>query len=211
MDARIAIWFHERLTHAFATVLWFLSLPGSEWWIGSLVVIVGVYLVWKRKWYGLSALMLSVPCGTLLNETLKILTHRPRPFPMGPFGYFDGYSFTSGHTTAATLFYGIVACMLVQEFKSRHWRVTTVLLAVLMVASVGFSRIALGAHYLSDVLAEMCLSGGWLAICVISIGTIRQRRIQMVETTVESPLIRDEANNTGILKEAFEQQGLRRH
>ena len=63
------------------------------------------------------------------------------------------YSFPSGHAVGATLFYGILAAILVSKVKAWHWRVTTVLVAVGMVSLVSFSRIYLGVHFLSDVLA----------------------------------------------------------
>jgi undecaprenyl-diphosphatase len=104
----------------------------------------------------------------LLNELLKILVHRQRPFLEGSFVDWSGYSFASGHTIGATLLYGQLALFIVPAIKSRHWRALTASAAVLLVLLVGFSRIALGAHYLTDVLAGIFFGILWLAFCLFA-------------------------------------------
>ncbi|WP_395406963.1 phosphatase PAP2 family protein [Pseudoduganella sp. UC29_106] len=82
------------------------------------------------------------------------------------------YSFPSGHTVAATLFYGLLACYLVM--RGRRW--LPVAGATLMVLLVACSRMYLGVHYLSDVLAAVAEGVAWLAICVTGMSTWRRRR-----------------------------------
>ena len=66
---------------------------------------------------------------------------------------WSGYSFASGHTIGATLLYGHLAFFILPALKARHWRVLSVFSAAPLVGLVGFSRIALAAHFLTDVLA----------------------------------------------------------
>src|SRR5947207_14397604 len=73
-----------------------------------------------------------------------------------------------GHTICATLLYGQLALFIVPAMKSRHWRAFTIFIAALLVVVVGFSRIALGAHYLTDVLAAMLFGILWLAFCLVA-------------------------------------------
>src|SRR5437879_10653796 len=116
-----------------------------------------LYFVWKKYWPSLVTLVVAVPGGMLLNEWVKIAVHRQRPFLHGWFVDWSGYSFASGHTIGATLLYGQLALFIIPAIKSRHARSLVVSAAVFVVALVGFSRIALGAHYLTDVLAGMFL------------------------------------------------------
>ena len=104
----------------------------------------------------------------LLNELVKQLVHRHRPFVDGPFVDWSGYSFASGHTIGATLLYGQLALFILPAMKARHWRRLTVASAALLIALVGFSRIALGAHFLTDVLAAIVFGILWLAFCLFA-------------------------------------------
>ena len=174
-DHRLANWFHARLTEHFVTFLRALSEPGSAQWIGVVVFIGVVFFAWKQRWLSLVTFVVAVPGGMLLNELVKILVHRPRPFAAGPFVDWAGYSFASGHTIGATLLYGQIALFLVPAIKARRWRTLTKCSVVLVVVLVGFSRIALGAHYLSDVLAAMALGSAWLTVCVFATKPVRRR------------------------------------
>src|SRR5207248_6667831 len=104
-------------------------------------------------WLSLVTLIVAVPGGMLLNEWVKVLVHRQRPFIDGPFVDWSGYSFASGHTIGATLLYGQLLLLLLPVLKARHWRLLSMLSAISLVALVGFTRIALGAHFLTDVLS----------------------------------------------------------
>src|ERR1043166_2563446 len=176
-DHGLANWFHARLTEHFVTFLRALSEPGSAQWIGVVVFIGAVFFAWKKNWVSLVTFVVAVPGGMLLNELVKILVHRPRPFAAGPFVDWAGYSFASGHTIGATLLYGQIALFLVPVIKARRWRMLTKCSVVLLVVLVGFSRIALGAHYLSDVLAAMALGSAWLTICVFATKPARKRAV----------------------------------
>lgn len=174
-DHHLANWFHAHLTHHFVTFLRALSEPGSAHWIG-LVVFVGVlFFAWKKNWVALATFVIAVPGGMLLNELVKVLVHRPRPFLTGWFVDWAGYSFASGHTIGATLLYGQIALFIVPAIKDRRWRRVATSAAAVVVLLVGFSRIALGAHYLSDVLAAMVFGICWLAICLFAAKPVRRR------------------------------------
>src|SRR5437667_11955187 len=112
----------------------------------------------------------------LLNELMKVLVHRHRPFVDGPFVDWSGYSFASGHTIGATLLYGQLLLFILPGMKVRHWRRLTVFSAVLLVALVGFSRIALGAHFLTVVLAAIVFGITWLALFLIVSMHVRVKR-----------------------------------
>ena len=167
-DHDVAGWFHAHLTRTFVTVLRAFTEFGSSEWIGVVLFLLVVFFVWKRWWPSLVTLIVAVPGGMLLNELVKVVVHRHRPFVDGPFVDWSGYSFASGHTIGATLLYGQLALFILPMIKGRRWRTLTVSSAALLIALVGFSRIALGAHFLTDVLAAIFFGIIWLAFCLIA-------------------------------------------
>ena len=185
-DQGIATWFHERLTPLFVTVLRAFTEFGSGEWIGIVMFALALFFAWKRWWPSLVTFIVAVPGGMLLNEWLKIVVHRHRPFVDGPFVDWSGYSFASGHTIGATLLYGQLLLFVLPALKGRHWRMLCVLSAVSLVLLVGFSRIALGAHFLTDVLAAMIFGIIWLMLCMIA-GKPMRRRIARSQSVIPLP------------------------
>jgi undecaprenyl-diphosphatase len=176
-DHGIATWFHERLTPTFVTVLHAFTEFGSGEWIGVVLLALVLFFAWKRWWPSLVILIVAVPGGMLLNEWIKVLVHRHRPFVDGPFVDWSGYSFASGHTIGATLLYGQLVLFLLPVLKTRHWRVLCIFSAVSVVLLVGFSRIALGAHFLTDVVAAIVFGIFWLMLCMLFGNSMRRRTV----------------------------------
>jgi membrane-associated phospholipid phosphatase len=175
VDQGLAAWFHAHLTQTFVTVLRAFSEFGASESIGIVLFCLVLFFVWKRWWPSVVTLIVAVPGGMLLNEWVKLLVHRHRPFLEGPFVDWSGYSFASGHTIGATLLYGQLALFILPTLKRRRWRALTLALAALLVSLVGFSRIALGAHYLTDVVAAIFFGILWLASCLFAGKPIRRR------------------------------------
>jgi undecaprenyl-diphosphatase len=86
------------------------------------------------------------------------------------------YSFPSGHTAAATVFYGLLACYLLRRVQAWPARAAIVAACCLMVGLVALSRMYLGVHYLSDVLAATLEGAAWLATCITAVSTLQRRR-----------------------------------
>jgi undecaprenyl-diphosphatase len=135
------------------------------------------WVLWRRgAHYWLLALLLSVPGGMLLNVLLKHLYQRARPVFDEPLVSLPTYSFPSGHTVAATLFYGLLAAYTVMTVQRWRTRLLAMAGAVLMVLLVALSRIYLGAHYPTDIVGAVLEGTGWLAFCVTGVSTWRRRR-----------------------------------
>jgi membrane-associated phospholipid phosphatase len=193
-DHEVAGWFHAHLTRTFVSVLRAFTEFGSGEWIGAILFFVALYFVWKKWWPSLVTLLVAVPGGMLLNEWVKVLVHRQRPFIDGPVVDWSGYSFASGHTIGATLLYGQLALFILPAMKARHWRWLTLSSAALLVGLVGFSRIALGAHFLTDVLAAVFFGCIWLAFCLFATKSMRPRAVSpaVVPLVSEPALLRVE-------------------
>ena len=185
-DHELATWFHERLTPAFVTVLRAFTDFGSGEWVGIVVFALVLFFAWKRWWPSLVTFVVAVPGGMLLNEWVKVLVHRQRPFVAGPFVDWSGYSFASGHTIGATLLYGQLLLLILPCLKARHWRLLSVFSALSLIALVGFSRVALGAHFLTDVLAAILFGIIWLALCAVLSKPIRRGSLRSQSAAILS-------------------------
>jgi undecaprenyl-diphosphatase len=141
-----------------------------------MTLAISAYLWIKRLRVWVLTLMLAVFGGMLLNALLKYVFVRQRPQLVDPLLTLTTYSFPSGHTLAATVFYGTLCALIVSRAHHWRWRLPALALAAFMVLLVGFSRIYLGAHYLSDVLAAIAEGLAWLAFCFVAVGEWSRRR-----------------------------------
>ncbi len=98
-----------------------------------------------------------------LNQVLKQIVHRPRPEGFRLIAE-SGYSFPSGHSMVAMAFYGLLAWMVWHYEKDRVVRWVCCLGFSLVVVAIGLSRVYLGVHYATDVIAGFCVSLAWLAL-----------------------------------------------
>ena len=176
LDTEIANWLHKRgtpeITAFMIAVTQFHSIPGT----GLLAAAFGAVLAWLRQWYWLGTLALAMGGGMALNSLLKEAFARIRPYFDDPWISLTSYSFPSGHTAGAVLFYGVLAAFLVSRFYAPRQRIACLAGAVVAVALVAFSRMYLGAHYLSDVVAAACSSLVWLVFCLTAIHAVVRRR-----------------------------------
>lgn len=177
VDSQLNHWLHTHGSPRLTTVFLIVTSLGSTWPVICSAVASGLYMLWKRQPYWLTAIWLSVFGGILLNKLLKFAFQRPRPHFDDPVLALTSYSFPSGHTMAATVLYGVLAAVLVTKVKRRRSRVLVVFSASLLIAMVGFSRMYLGAHYLSDVLGAIAEGLAWLSLCLTTVYSVwRQRK-----------------------------------
>jgi undecaprenyl-diphosphatase len=160
MSVRNAV--HQHAAPALTRVMQAFSFLGSVGTVSVLcVVILGAFLYFHRR--RLAALLVITMLGmAILDETLKLAFRRPRPVAFfGPTP--NSYSFPSGHAFGSVCFYGVLAAILAARVRgtAAKWSVWTV--AVLLMGMIGFSRIYLGVHYPSDVIAGYCAGAVWVA------------------------------------------------
>ncbi len=174
-DLQVSVWLHTHGNPVFSAFLFAITQVHSTAGIPVLAAILG-YFVWRHgDRYWVISLALAVGGGLLLNVLLKLLFNRARPTWDDPILTLSSTSFPSGHTAGATLFYGFLAAYMVWRTKKPLSWVLSVAGCALMVALVGFSRIYLGVHFLSDVLAAMSISTVWLLICLIAVRAYAKR------------------------------------
>lgn len=174
-DASLSTWLHAHGSPSLTTMMLVATSFGSTVTVTCISVILGLYLLRRRSFHWLAALAASVAGGALLNKLLKYAFHRPRPHFDDPILRLTSYSFPSGHTMMATVLFGVVAAYFLAKTSDWRWRVLIILSATLLIALVSFSRIYLGAHYLSDVLGAMAEGLAWLSLCLTVVYSIWQR------------------------------------
>ncbi|HUP91301.1 MAG TPA: phosphatase PAP2 family protein [Solimonas sp.] len=176
-DLRVSAWFHAHARPGLTRAMLVLTNLHGPLAVTLLSIAGALWLLWRRQRAWLLALLLSVPGGMLLNAAMKLAFQRARPSFDDPIVTLHTYSFPSGHTAGATLLYGFWAVYLAVRVRSRGLRLLILGGALCMAALVGLSRIYLGVHYLSDVLAAMCEAFAWLALCLTATHTLHARRM----------------------------------
>lgn len=174
------------------TVIEWMALFRRDWltwvvriltWFGSVTVIISVDLVitgigiWKK--YGGSDLLIwnfSNITGVALMEILKMFFGRKRP-PLPWFATAGGFSFPSGHSMMSTLFYGFLLFLLVRNERFCKGRKGFMMALGSLPVLIGFSRVYLGVHYASDVLAGWAAGLAWLGLGMI----VRERGVKKSE------------------------------
>lgn len=156
----------------FSSAMRIVSDCGSSaaWWI-VLVPVFG-WLVYRRLPRLAVFVAVTALGSSLLNRLIKWLVGRPRPQLPDPVAVAAGKSFPSGHSQAAIVCYGVLLVVFLPAVapRLRPWLVA---LAGLLVALIGFSRIALGVHYLSDVIGAYLIGTVWLIAMVAAFGAGR--------------------------------------
>ncbi|HAT33260.1 MAG TPA: hypothetical protein DCW29_21145 [Janthinobacterium sp.] len=185
LDVQLALWFNGHAHAGLTRALWLLTQLHSTPGILVLAALLGACLYARKERYWLLTLSIAIPGGMLLNVLLKYLYMRARPGFAHPIVdlHLDTYSFPSGHTASATVLYGLLAAYFLCRTRRPLARAAIVLAAALMVALVALSRMYLGAHYLSDVLAACAESCAWLAVCLTSVSSLRRRRESRGQST----------------------------
>lgn len=121
-----------------------------------------LFLLIKDKLIGFF-IFLNLAISGALNQTLKHIIQRPRPV-----GYRlieeSGYSFPSGHSMISAAFYGFLIYLIYKNVKNKYLKASLITFLTLLILSIGISRIYLGVHYASDVLAGFLFSVGYLIV-----------------------------------------------
>jgi membrane-associated phospholipid phosphatase len=164
------------VTHAgFVGAMQLISDSGSALaWQIVLVPVVG-WLLWRRLPRLALFVVITAAGSSLLNTVVKTSVHRLRPVLTHPVAHEPGSSFPSGHAQAAIVGYAVLLFVFLPILHG-VWRRLAVTFAVLMVLAIGFSRIALGVHYLSDVLGGYVLGAAWVAAMAALFNALRVER-----------------------------------
>jgi undecaprenyl-diphosphatase len=173
---------HQLASPALTVVMRAASFLGSTWFlfVATTIVIVGFAL---RKWGREAKLFALTMIGaSLLNISLKLAFKRPRPVPFFDLTMPETYSFPSGHALTSCVFFGALAAFLTARMKNRRTRIVVWIVCVAMFLLIGFSRIYLGVHYTTDVIAGFAAALIWILVVRFVELTLRRRRKRKEES-----------------------------
>lgn len=140
------------------------SFLGGDGLVAAAILALVLFL-WFRWRRATAWLSVTLAGALVLDMTLKVAFHRLRPTPFfGPLP--RTYSFPSGHALFSFCFYGVLAGLLAGRVRSLPWRILIWTFAALLVFAIGLSRIYLGVHYPSDVVAGYLTATIWVATMV---------------------------------------------
>jgi len=142
-----------------------LTVLGSG--IGITVLALGLAYFLRRNWQAVLQLVLVLAFSSLSMGIAKNFVERTRPHTLDWLVSLQSYSFPSGHATLSSAFYGFVAVALYRRSSTARGRFFSVFMPMLIVFLVCMSRIVLGYHYFTDVLAGVSLGLFWLAVVLM--------------------------------------------
>ena len=138
------------------------SFLGSPIWFYVLVPAVAVLWLVRRRVRLAVFLVVTTLVGGAIDTAVKVSVHRARPQVDDPIAHAHGKSFPSGHTMTTTYAYGALLLTLL-PLLPRRWHVPAIAGYAAMIVAVACSRLALGVHFLSDVVGGFVLGLAWLA------------------------------------------------
>lgn len=165
LDTRILLGIHQWANPMLDRLMLSITRLGDPE-VVVVIVIVGLgWLLWRRRWT--EAKMLAIAClgALVLNQGLKLVFVRPRPLLWTRLIAETSYSFPSGHALGSLVLYGFWAYVLATRFPQSAKLIYTA--SVLIIGAIGLSRLYLGVHYPTDILAGYSIGLLWLMICIV--------------------------------------------
>jgi len=163
-DRAVLVWIHDHFPDWLEGPMRLVTALGYYWVVLPLLTVAVLFFFLKGWRLSAVLLLVSTAGGVFLTTVLKAVFQRARPGLVDSGYTASFYSFPSGHATVAVGFYG--ALTLILAYRLRGWvRWTVATGGVLLVLLIGFSRLYLGVHYPTDVLAGFLAAPLWV-ICV---------------------------------------------
>jgi undecaprenyl-diphosphatase len=175
LDRAIARNLHNHARESPATVEFFRGVT----WLGTHRVLIGLSLavmaiLWlKGQWRLAAAWAIVQLISLVLIEHTKLAFGRARPEFNGVLTREDSLSFPSGHALGSMAAFGLLAYLFSIGWANAAYRRLGIGLCVLLILLIGFSRMYLGVHYFTDVVAGYALGGAWLALAIALLEDLR--------------------------------------
>ena len=143
----------------------------------AVTVVAVLVLLFRRHWHSAIALALVFPVTQGAVQLVKLVVERPRPAANASLAEAQGFSFPSAHSATSVAVYATIAFILIRASRHGHSRVAIASLAAVLVIAIGFSRVMLGAHYPTDVLAGWTFGALVASVCWLAADRIPLPRL----------------------------------
>ncbi len=173
-DTTILRWLHRHSNSMLDNVMLNITHLGDPEFVVVLVTISFGVLLWYKRYWAAQILFLTCLGAVILNQGLKLVFVRPRPQLWPQLIVEHTYSYPSGHALGSAVLYGFLAVLLAREYP--RYRLGIYSITILLVAAIGLSRLFLGVHYPTDIIAGYAVGIPWLSVCVklLQIGSNRE-------------------------------------
>jgi undecaprenyl-diphosphatase len=169
---------HSAASPRFTSAMLFFTHLGSVAGLGSILAVT-VIVCWILHWRTAAVLIIVTMAGaTILDEALKLGIHRPRPAPFFGLATPHSFSYPSGHALFSFTFFSIAASLVAARVRRRWLRVAIWIVAILIFLNIGFSRIYLGVHYPTDVIAGYLTGVIWVTAVSLTDRIYRARHAE---------------------------------
>ena len=165
-DVSVMLAFHRHATADGTRVFELVTLLGAPITITIVGILAAALLLVRRQWILGASLLATLLGGGIINEALKYTIRRPRPPYAAAHLSHLTFSFPSGHVVGSFVGYGMLAYLVLLWIPRRGVAVLVVVATVVLMLAIGFSRLYLGVHYLSDVEGGYAAGASWLSISV---------------------------------------------
>lgn len=164
-DNKVITYVQSYVNPKLTSIIGVLTEIGSVKIVVIFVFVLGAILFFKKR-IALSIFVIGAStAGGVFNLLLKSIIQRERPDILR-IVEASGYSFPSGHSMGSIIFYGSLAFVIIYFSKSKLTKLLTIVVTTLLVLFIGVSRIYLGVHYPTDVVAGFAFGSAWLLICI---------------------------------------------
>lgn len=166
MNREILLFVNSFANPALEQLAFILSWIGSAYGITLITILFGGWLLLRRRFVDASTLLVTVLGSTVLTLTLKTVFQQVRPQVFTPLAVELNYSFPSGHSLGSLCLFGFLGAWLVLQNKREIWRWWVAGLGVMIAVMIGLSRLYLGVHWPTDVIAGFLVASFWVSACV---------------------------------------------
>ncbi|MEH2261979.1 phosphatase PAP2 family protein [Nostoc sp.] len=178
-DTTFLLWLHQFANPSLDNVMLFITNLGNP---TTVVIVAGVtvLLLWWRR-YQEEAKVFILAClgGLILNTGLKLFFSKPRPELWHRLISEKSFSFPSGHALGSMVLYGFIAHELATHYP--HFAKFIYSFTVILIAAIGISRLYLGVHWPTDIIAGYGVGFLWLMICITMLKLQRLRHGKLVD------------------------------
>ena len=174
-DIAVRMKVHEFFSPQMTKFMQTMTFLGSIGFLFTLFTVISVYWIIRKKYRPAAWLAMAAVGSVILDVSLKLSFHRPRPVPfvgMTP----QTYSFPSGHSLSSFCVYGVLAGLLCAHVQSAALRKAIWSLCAVLVLAIGISRIYLGVHYPTDVIAGYVAAATWVSALLLALYSKREMK-----------------------------------
>lgn len=187
-DQAVLHWMHAHQTP------WVTTLAVGLAWMGNPPTIVGIAVVaalvglfWRKVRGAAWTLPIAVIGAGILIQGVKLIFRRPRPTLFHPLLHESGYSFPSGHSLISVVVYGLLGYFVMHLFRRHAARIAVAIVSILLILLIGLSRVYVGVHFPTDVLAGWTAGIPWLLTCLAIHEGLTRRFADAGEPVLHNP------------------------